>query len=478
MAGDGGKAEKPPPKIALPKTTEAPTTQSGTSAGSSLSAVAEERRDVANKVIYRMTEGAHGTPPLANLAEQRGAPIRAAAARIMRKPSGAQASTGAKVPQGGGSPLSAEVRNNMEPQLGADLSAVRVHTSGESQQAASQYGARAFTIGSDVHFNAGEFEPGSKKGDQLLAHELTHVVQGQKSGVQRKADDSAESAATPADAVGGHEEGEQEVSQPGDPAEQEADAVADHVGDALHSGDKNKAEPGAKGADTPKAAGSPKAPAIGAKLEGVGLKIYRAGNGDQSKLKELSQKEALKLLEKAAANEDGITTTLQAVATSNGGQMKGLEHRLKSLDSLARKISERAEVLSKKMSVEDAVKQMVSKINDALRYTIELSPDTFRKSGAAVKEAMEGKSFKVTAERNFWDTATVEDFPYRGVNMTLKSPQDQVFELQFHTPESFAMKSELHGLYEEWRAKETSKPRKSEITKIMLAKWKTVPAPK
>lgn len=62
--------------------------------------------------------------------------------------------------------------------------------------------------------------------------------------------------------------------------------------------------------------------------------------------------------------------------------------------------------------------------------------------------------------------------------MTLKSPQDQVFELQFHTPESFAMKSELHGLYEEWRAKETSKPRKSEITKIMLAKWKTVPAPK
>jgi hypothetical protein len=61
--------------------------------------------------------------------------------------------------------------------------------------------------------------------------------------------------------------------------------------------------------------------------------------------------------------------------------------------------------------------------------------------------------------------------------MTLKSKEGQVFELQFHTPDSLAMKSELHGLYEEWRSNKTPKPRKKEIEKIMLAKWKTVPVP-
>ena len=40
----------------------------------------------------------------------------------------------------------------------------------------------------DVHFAAGQYAPGTKEGDRLLAHELTHVVQGQKSGVQRKAE--------------------------------------------------------------------------------------------------------------------------------------------------------------------------------------------------------------------------------------------------------------------------------------------------
>jgi hypothetical protein len=127
------------------------------------------------------------------------------------------------IPQQPGASLGSDVRGKMEGQIGADLTQAKIHTSGESAKAAEGMGARAFTVGNDVHFGSGEFAPGTKEGDRLLAHELTHVAQGQKSGVQRKADADADHAANGA-----------EVSQPGEPAEKEADAVADHVADKLH----------------------------------------------------------------------------------------------------------------------------------------------------------------------------------------------------------------------------------------------------
>src|SRR5205823_906304 len=82
-----------------------------------------------------------------------------------------------KIPQGSGGKLPDDLRGKMEDKLGADLSGVKVHTGGDSASAAESLGARAFTVGSDVHFGAGQFAPGSKEGDRLLAHELTHVVQ-------------------------------------------------------------------------------------------------------------------------------------------------------------------------------------------------------------------------------------------------------------------------------------------------------------
>ena len=161
---------------------------------------------------------------------------------VARKASGA-ASSAASIPEGGGVPLDGKARRGMEKHLGADLSHVRVHTGGESAEAASGFGARAFTVGSDVHFNKGEFAPGSKEGDRLLAHELTHVVQGQKSGgaVQRKAQPEGEAGG----AEGAEHEGAEggaEVSSPGEPAEMEADAKGDEVADKLHGDEKGGEE--------------------------------------------------------------------------------------------------------------------------------------------------------------------------------------------------------------------------------------------
>jgi hypothetical protein len=61
--------------------------------------------------------------------------------------------------------------------MGADLSAVRVHTGPVADRAARSVGARAFALGHHVVFANGEYRPGSSEGRRLLAHELAHVVQ-------------------------------------------------------------------------------------------------------------------------------------------------------------------------------------------------------------------------------------------------------------------------------------------------------------
>ena len=78
---------------------------------------------------------------------------------------------------GAGAPLDKTSRSYFEPRFGRDFSGVRIHDGPEAASAAASIQARAFTLGSDVVFAAGEHNPGSEGGKRLLAHELTHVVQ-------------------------------------------------------------------------------------------------------------------------------------------------------------------------------------------------------------------------------------------------------------------------------------------------------------
>lgn len=107
-----------------------------------------------------------------------------------------------------GSRVPDAVRRRTEATTGADVSGVRIHTGSESAMSASSLGARAYTVGGDVHFGAGQYRPGTPQGDRLIAHELVHTIQ-QTGG--------------PATAHA------LEVSAPGDVSELEADAVADRI---------------------------------------------------------------------------------------------------------------------------------------------------------------------------------------------------------------------------------------------------------
>ncbi|WP_325308495.1 DUF4157 domain-containing protein [Longimicrobium sp.] len=76
-----------------------------------------------------------------------------------------------------GRALDAPVRRAMEQRLGHDFGRVRVHSDARAAAAAAGVGARAFTLGSDVVFGAGEYSPHTPAGRRLLQHELAHVVQ-------------------------------------------------------------------------------------------------------------------------------------------------------------------------------------------------------------------------------------------------------------------------------------------------------------
>jgi hypothetical protein len=78
---------------------------------------------------------------------------------------------------GSGHSLDGSVKAQMEEAYGVSFSGVRVHTDAKAQELSGNLNARAFTIGNEIAFGAGEYQPGTLIGDALIAHELAHVVQ-------------------------------------------------------------------------------------------------------------------------------------------------------------------------------------------------------------------------------------------------------------------------------------------------------------
>lgn len=98
-----------------------------------------------------------------------------------------------------GRPLPPNTRSYFEPRFGHDLSNVRVHTDTDADKAAKSINADAFTIGRDIAFRHGRFNPRNTSGKRLIAHELAHVIQqGTRSGqpiIQREAGTAVTAAA-------------------------------------------------------------------------------------------------------------------------------------------------------------------------------------------------------------------------------------------------------------------------------------------
>ena len=134
------------------------------------------------------------------------------------------------------------------------------------------------------------------------------------------------------------------------------------------------------------------------------------------------------LITQAWSEESTVTPLLKELATRFKGQLRGLEHRLKTHSSTIRK-------LKKILSENPTLTPNDATINDALRYTIEVRdepPGNYVQTIHEVLKHLESKGHTVLKVKNTWPKGD----NYSGVNTALQTPKDTLWELHFHTPES------------------------------------------
>ena len=100
-----------------------------------------------------------------------------------------------------GEPLNLQTRTLMESRFGHDFSRVRIHADAQAAESARAVNAQAYTVKSDVVFDAGRYAPNTTEGEELLTHELVHTIQQGEASIGSP----------------------MQISKPNDPAEREAE---------------------------------------------------------------------------------------------------------------------------------------------------------------------------------------------------------------------------------------------------------------
>lgn len=181
-----------------------------------------------------------------------------------------------------------------------------------------------------------------------------------------------------------------------------------------------------------------------------------------------AQKQAEKLISIAKEKDIVITKDLQNIIDKTNGRLAGLDYRIKSTDSLVRKLIDKSE--AKSISVDE----YASKITDILRYTNVSTTKNFTGNYYSIIDNLIKKSYNIVEVTN-----TLGDInaSYRGINCLVSDKDGYIFELQFHTEESLNIKEVNHKLYEELRLKTTNKARQLELYKEMQKKSTEIPMP-
>ena len=151
--------------------------------------------------------------------------------------------------------------------------------------------------------------------------------------------------------------------------------------------------------------------------------------------------EAARIRDKALAVEPKITELMSTIQRNSGGEFVLLEQRVKSTDSLARKIDSDAvtEFDGDRSRAADAV-------SDAVRYTLKVGDENYAESLSSTVEALEASGFTLRV-KNFWQSGD----PYDGVNIKARKDGVEV-EVQLHTRSSFAHKEGEGGTHPIYKA--------------------------
>jgi hypothetical protein len=146
------------------------------------------------------------------------------------------------VGRGGGQALDAHTRKGMEQALDADLSDVRIHHDSAASASAQAVQAHAYTVGSDVVFQSGLYQPDTPTGQRMLAHELTHVVQQRSGPVEGSATGDGIAVSDPSDRFERAAEANAERIMSAGGVDAHAAATPDHAETASSSGSGSTAQ--------------------------------------------------------------------------------------------------------------------------------------------------------------------------------------------------------------------------------------------
>ncbi|WP_201274457.1 hypothetical protein [Mycolicibacterium sp. CH28] len=167
---------------------------------------------------------------------------------------------------------------------------------------------------------------------------------------------------------------------------------------------------------------------------------------------------ANELLERARGAEPGITESMQRISAElNEADLIGLDYRLKAEESLKEKLSGLLEEYPDKPLVSH-----IADIKDSVRYTVQSPAEFYSSNVEHAVEQLLSQGYDCIKLKNTWGGDG-----YQGINGFWSDPATgHLFEVQFHTPESFEAKMSTHILYEEQRLPQTSLLRQQELSAL------------
>ncbi|MGI8662235.1 MAG: hypothetical protein ACR2LQ_03375 [Acidimicrobiales bacterium] len=165
--------------------------------------------------------------------------------------------------------------------------------------------------------------------------------------------------------------------------------------------------------------------------------------------------------------DDGILTdSLRFLVSKTDGTLAGLDHRIKSVDSLKRKLTDML-ALDPDLELSGAA----LRVYDVLRFTVVAEVEHYMAVYEALLAELQRQGTTVVEARNRWAGPG-----YRGINVRLRMGANQRFEIQFHTRDSYAAAKATRGQYEELRLS-TSPERVAELAASIGEVFARVPVP-
>ena len=174
----------------------------------------------------------------------------------------------------------------------------------------------------------------------------------------------------------------------------------------------------------------------------------------------------------ASKREPAITKDVVTVVQKSGGKMYGLDHRLKTEESISRKIDKNA----KEGGIDKTV--AANNIKDSIRYTSLSDDNNFVESYRQTKKLLLSKGYTEIKCRNYFELYRQGNAKHKQITSVFADDKGNRFELQFHTPSSIKAKEMKTPIYEEARKIGTTQKRKNELERQMEELAEKVTDPK